>query len=102
MNFANLAKIADGKKLDADDEEHEAEYNAMQDWYRSVLDDNGVVRNSVARIEDGVLHIEQGPLVGQEARVKKIDRHKRWCLVDVGEGDSAFRELLPLDVPSKT
>ena len=73
-----------------------------QEWYRSVLDDNGVVRNSVARIEDGVLHIEQGPLVGQEARVKKIDRHKRWCLVDVGEGDSAFRELLPLDVPSKT
>ena len=73
-----------------------------QDWYRSVLDGDGVVRNSVARIEDGVLHIEQGPLVGQEARVKKIDRHKRWCLVDVGEGDSAFRELLPLDVPSKT
>lgn len=29
-----------------------------QDWYRSVLDDDGVVRNSVARIEDGVLHIE--------------------------------------------
>ena len=73
-----------------------------QDWYRSVLDDDGVVRNSVARIEDGVLHIEQGPLVGQEARVKKIDRHKRWCLVDVGDGDSVFRELLPLDVPSKT
>lgn len=73
-----------------------------QDWYRSVLDADGVVRNSVARIDDGVLHIEQGPLVGQEARVKKIDRHKRWCLVDVGEGDSAFRELLPLDVPSKT
>lgn len=31
-HFANLAKIADGKKLDADDEEHEVEYNAMQDW----------------------------------------------------------------------
>ena len=73
-----------------------------QDWYRSVLDADGVVRNSVARIDDGVLHIEQGPLVGQEARGKKIDRHKRWCLVDVGEGDPTFRELLPLDVPSKT
>lgn len=73
-----------------------------QDWYRSVLDDDGVVRNSVARIEGGVLHIEQGPLVGQEARVHKIDRRKRWCLVDVGEGDSRFREVLPLDVPSKT
>lgn len=31
-HFANLAKIADGKKLDADDKEHEAEYNAMQEW----------------------------------------------------------------------
>lgn len=31
-HFANLAKIADGKKLDADDEEHEAEYEAMQTW----------------------------------------------------------------------
>ena len=30
--FANLAKIADGKPLDADDKEHEAEYNAMQEW----------------------------------------------------------------------
>lgn len=31
-HFANLAKIADGKKLDADDEEHEAEYKEMQSW----------------------------------------------------------------------
>lgn len=31
-HFANLAKIADGKKLDAGDEEHEVEYEAMQKW----------------------------------------------------------------------
>ena len=31
-HFANLSKIADGKKLDANDEEHEAEYDAMQEW----------------------------------------------------------------------
>lgn len=31
-HFANLAKIADGKKLDADEEEHEAEYEEMQAW----------------------------------------------------------------------
>lgn len=42
-----------------------------QDWYRSVLDDDGVVRNSVARIEDGVLHIEQGPLVGKRPALKR-------------------------------
>lgn len=31
-HFANLAKIADGKKLDADELSHEREYNAMQEW----------------------------------------------------------------------
>ncbi len=31
-HFANLAKIADGEKLDADDEEHESEYEEMQSW----------------------------------------------------------------------
>ena len=31
-HFANLAKIADGKKLDADDEEHEVEDEAMLKW----------------------------------------------------------------------
>ena len=31
-HFANLAVIADGGKLDADEEEHEAEYEAMQAW----------------------------------------------------------------------
>lgn len=31
-HFAILAKRADGKELDADDEEHEAEYEAMQEW----------------------------------------------------------------------
>lgn len=31
-HFVNLARIADGKKLDADDKEHEAEYDAMQEW----------------------------------------------------------------------
>ena len=31
-HFLNLAKIADGKKLDEDDIAHEAEYDAMQEW----------------------------------------------------------------------
>lgn len=34
--------------------------------------------------------------------MRKIERRKRWCLVDVGEGESRFREVLPLDVPIKT
>lgn len=31
-HFLNLAKIADGKKLDEDELAHETEYNAMQEW----------------------------------------------------------------------
>lgn len=31
-HFVNLARIADGKKLDADELSHEEEYNAMQEW----------------------------------------------------------------------
>ena len=31
-HFVNLAKIADGKKLDDDELAHEEEYNAMQEW----------------------------------------------------------------------
>ena len=42
-----------------------------QDWYRSVLDDNGVVRNSVARIEDGVLTHRAGSLGGARGPCKE-------------------------------
>lgn len=31
-HFANLAKIADGKEFDADEKEHEDEYDNMQAW----------------------------------------------------------------------
>ena len=65
------------------------------------MDADHVVRNSVAKIEHGELHIEQGPLVGHERSVRKIDRRKRWCVVDAGAADAPFREVLPLDVPVK-
>lgn len=31
-HFINLATLADGKKLDSDEQQHEDEYNEMQDW----------------------------------------------------------------------
>lgn len=42
-----------------------------QDWYRSALDGDGVVRNSVARIEDGVLHIDRAPWWGKRPALKR-------------------------------
>ena len=74
---------------------------AAQAWFEQLMDADHVVRNSVAKIEHGELHIEQGPLVGHERSVRKIDRRKRWCVVDAGAADAPFREVLPLDVPVK-
>lgn len=43
----------------------------------------------------------QAPLVGQKARVARVDRHRRRCWVPVGDADSCFTECMPLDVPFK-
>lgn len=73
-----------------------------QAWFSSALDGGRVLRNSTAVIEGGRLRVESGPLVGQEARVSRIDRHKRRCAVRVVEGGREFTELMPLDVPFKS
>ncbi|WP_206214625.1 hypothetical protein [Adlercreutzia sp. ZJ242] len=70
-----------------------------QEWYEGVLDGERVIRTSTAVIEDGVLHVQSGPLIGQEDRVVKVDRHKRFCFVDV---DGGFAECVPMDVPFKS
>ncbi len=72
---------------------------AAQGWYEGVLDAQRVIRSSTAVIEGGELRVRSGPLVGQEARVVKVDRHRRHCLVEVDEG---FAECVPLDVPFKS
>ena len=61
-----------------------------------------MLRTSVAVIEGGVLRVERGPLVGQEARVSRVDRHRRRCLVRVTDADGGFTECMPLDVPRKS
>lgn len=71
-------------------------------WYAAAMDASHVIRSSTAVIVDGVLHVQSGPLVGQEARISKVDRHRRRCQVLVGEGDSAFTEQAPIDVPFKS
>lgn len=73
-----------------------------QAWFSSVMDEGRVVRSSTAVIEGGVLRVEAGPLVGQEARVGRIDRHKRRCWVSVGDAGGSFMEVLPLNVPFKS
>ena len=69
-----------------------------QAWFERSLDASHVLRNSMAVIEGGALRVTDGPLVGQEPRVGRVDRHRRRCFVDAG----GFTELMAIDVPLKS
>lgn len=71
-------------------------------WLASVMDAGHVVRSSIAVIEGGMLRVTAGPLVGHEASVVKIDRHRRSCMVRVGGRDGTSTVTLPLCVPRKS
>ena len=73
-----------------------------QAWFSGALDENYTIRSSTAVIEDGTLHVQNGPLMGQEEIVSGIDRHRRTCKVTVGEGSGSFSEILAIDVPFKS
>lgn len=74
----------------------------VQRWFEDAMDADHVLRNSVAVIVDGELRVQEGPLVGQESRVTKVDRHRRRCMVSVCEAGGGFAEQMPIDVPFKS
>lgn len=74
-----------------------------QAWFERSMDDRRVLRGSTAVIEGGVLRVTDGPLRGQEGRIRSVDRHRRRCMVDVADSNGgSFRELMAIDVPLKS
>lgn len=67
-------------------------------WLASVMDEARVIRSSQALLEGGELCVVAGPLMGQEARICEVNRHKRFCRVRVVDADGGFTETMPLDV----
>lgn len=74
----------------------------VADWYATAEDSQHVIRSSTAVIVDGALHVTEGPLMGQEARISKVDRHRRRCMVAVDGPGGGFTEQAPIDVPFKS
>lgn len=70
-----------------------------QAFFERTQDDRHVLRSSMAEIVDGELRVLAGPLCGQESLVRKIDRHKRRCLVHVSDSQGGFDQQLALEVP---
>lgn len=76
--------------------------DVAQAWYERVCDASRVIRTSMGAIVGGELRVLDGPLVGQESRIRKVDRHRCVCWLAVGEGPGAHLERAPLVVPSKS
>lgn len=73
----------------------------MAAWFAHAMDGRHVIRSSTALIQDGSLHVIEGPLMGQEGNIAKVDRHRRFCLVDVLDSDGGFTVSMPIDVPNR-
>jgi len=65
-----------------------------------IFDDGYVVKHSVGNIVNSVLKVDEGPLVGLEDKVIKIDRHKR--LATLRFHALSQNMIVPLEVVSKT
>ena len=74
----------------------------VQAWYERCMDERHVLRNSVAEIADDVIRVTDGPLLGHEASIRRVDRHHRRCMVSIADANGDFTELMPLVVPVKT
>ena len=70
-------------------------------WLEGTMDSTHTLRNSTAEIVGGRLRVLEGPLVGQETLVHKVDRHRRVCIVSASDVDGGFTVSMPLDVPVK-
>ena len=98
-----LAKLSFHVRIAGSEEQaYQPMAREAQAWLEASMDENHVLRSSTAEIVGGELRIFAGPLVGQEPRVVRYDRRKRFCLVDVGHAEGGFVEALPLDIPFKS
>lgn len=70
-------------------------------FLRSFFDETGCIKLSVGKIVNGELLIEQGPLDGKTAWVKKIDRHKRVAEIEIMLWQVIRRIKVGLEVTSK-
>lgn len=61
-----------------------------------------MVEMSIGRIENGILKVTEGPLLGMEEFVKKIDRHKRKCWLEMEMFGRTLTMQVGLEVVSKS
>lgn len=73
--------------------------NDEKNLLESLLDENHLIMHSTGIIVNSKLVVQEGPLVGKEGLIRKIDRHKRLAFLDNVFGKNM---KVPLEVTSKS
>lgn len=72
-----------------------------KDWIVAFTDDTHCVCMSEGYIEGETITVTKGPLLGQEAIIKKIDRHKRRAVIEVTMFGRTTTAMIGLEVVHK-
>lgn len=87
------------KVLQSDTQTILALTNDEKNLLESLLNEDHLIMHSTGIIVDSKLIVQEGPLVGKEGLIKKINRHKRLAFLD-----NVFGNVMkvPLEVTSKS
>ena len=98
-----LKCIKDGivREVKYDNEGTSALYEQEQLFLEKLLGRNKVVEYSVGFIENDRVVITEGPLVGLESNIIRIDRHKRICTLEIEMLGQKREVKVSLEIVSK-
>ena len=72
-----------------------------EDFLRRLGGDDHIAEMSVGFIIGDKITVTQGPLMGLEGSIRKIDRHKRQCIVEVDMFGQKIQTKVGLEIVSK-
>lgn len=70
------------KQLSYDNEGTSALLPQERELLESLMDDHYLVKHSIGMMEGDQIIVTEGPLMGMETRIKRIDRHKRLAYLE--------------------
>lgn len=70
------------KQLSYDNDGTSALLPQERELLESLMDDQYLIKHSLAMMEGDQIIVTQGPLMGMETRIKRIDRHKRLAYLE--------------------
>ena len=97
----NIWKIIDFAKPVRFSEEYLPISCEEQKFLERLMGDDGIVEESTGIIEGDEIIVREGPLVGLESRIVRIDRHKRLAYIEIEMCDRKVEAQLSLSILEK-